>query len=92
MPPKSSKKSSTVPNSPPKPRRSGRKRARSSLDTTVAPPNKKLAKGDEAEGEGEGDEGGPIDVKKDKSKGIKYANCNILQFTAKIVWLIEKQQ
>jgi hypothetical protein len=50
MPPKPSKKSSTVPNSPPRPRRSGRKRARSSLDATVAPPNKKLAMEDE-EGE-----------------------------------------
>jgi len=92
MPPKSSQKPSTVPNSPPKPRRSGRKRARSSLDTTVAPPSKKVAKGDKTAGEGEGDEGEPIDVKENKGKGIKYANCNIFQFTAKINWLIEKQQ
>jgi hypothetical protein len=76
MPPKPSKKSSTVPNSPPKPRRSGRKHARSSLDATVAPPNKKLAMEDE-EGEIEekdgGDEGGTTGVKKNKGKEIKYA-------------------
>ena len=76
MPPKPSNKPSTVPNSPPKPRRSGRKRTRSSLDATVAPPNKKLAMGDE-EGEIEekdgGNEGGTTGVKENESKGIKYA-------------------
>jgi hypothetical protein len=75
MPPKPSKKSSTVPNSPPKPCRSGRKHARSSLDATVAPPNKKLAMEDE-EGEIEetdrGNEGRTTGVKKNKSKEIKY--------------------
>ena len=75
MPSKSSKKPSTVPESPPKPRRSGRKRARSSLDATVAPPSKKVAmenKEGEIEGEDGGDEGGATIVKEKKSKGIKY--------------------
>src|SRR6267378_8471923 len=43
MPSNASKKPSTVPKSPPKPHRSGRKHARSSLDATVAPPSKKVA-------------------------------------------------
>lgn len=75
MPPKSSKKSSTVPNSPPKPRRSGRKCARLSLDATVAPPSKKVAienEEGEIEGEDGGDEGQATIVKEKKSKGIKY--------------------
>jgi len=75
MPSKSSKKPSTVPKSPPKPRRSGRKRARSSLDATVAPPSKKVAmenKEGEIEGEDWSDEGGATIVKEKKSKGIKY--------------------
>ena len=75
MPPKSSKKPSTVPKSPPKPHRSGRKRARSSLDATVAPPSKKVAienEEGEIEGEDGGDEGGAAIVKEKKSKGIKY--------------------
>ena len=75
MPPKSSKKSSTVSNSPPKPRRSVRKRARSSLDATVAPPSKKLTMENEEgeiEGEDGGNEGGTTGVKENKRKGIKY--------------------
>ena len=89
MPPKSSKKPSTVPKSPPKPRRSersGRKRARSSLDATVAPPSKKVAVENEGEIEGEdgGDEGGATIVKEKKGKGIKYEKFLISKFTAKI--------
>ncbi len=80
MPSNSSKKPSTVPKSPPKPRRSVRKRARSSLDATVAPPSKKVAvekvavenEEGEIEGEDGGDEGGATIVKEKKSKGIKY--------------------
>ena len=75
MPPKSSKKSSTVSNSPPKPRRSGRKHARSSLDATGAPFSKKLTmknEEDEIEGEDGGNEGGTTSVKENKSKRIKY--------------------
>jgi len=52
-----------------------RKRARSSLDATVAPPSKKVAmenKEGEIEGEDGGDEGGATIVKEKKSKGIKY--------------------
>ena len=80
MPSKSSKKPSTIPKSPPKPRRSGRKRAGSSLDATVAPPSKKVAvekvavenEEGEIEGEDGGNEGGTTGVKENKSKGIKY--------------------
>ena len=72
MPPKSSKKSSTVPNSPPNPRRSGRKCTRSSLDATVAPPSKKLAMENE-EGEIEGEDGSNEDGTTGvKEKRIKY--------------------
>ena len=79
MPSNASKKPSTVPKSPPKPHRSVRKRARSSLDATVAPPSKKVAvekvaveNEGEIEGEDGGDEGGATIVKEKKSKGIKY--------------------
>ena len=74
MPSKSSKKPATVSNSPPKPCRSGRKHARSSLDATVAPPTKKVAMEKEEgqiEEEDEGNEGGTTGVKENKSKGIK---------------------
>jgi hypothetical protein len=72
MPSKSSKKPATVSNSPPKPRRSGRKRARSSLDrssldATVAPPTKKVAMEKEAGQIEEEDETTGVN----KSKGIK---------------------
>ena len=88
MPPKAAKKPSTVPNSPPKPHRSGRKHARSSLDATVASPNKKLAMEDEESEIEEEDginEGGTTGVKKNKSKGIKYVKLNISKFTAKLI-------
>ena len=75
MPPKSSKKPSTASNSPPKPCRSRRKHARSSLDATVAPPSKKVARendDEEIEGEDGDNEGGATGVKEKKSKGTKY--------------------
>ena len=75
MPSKSSNQSSIISNSPPKPHRSGRKHARSSLDATVAPPSKQLTMENEEgeiEGEDGGNEEGTTGVKENKGKGIRY--------------------
>jgi hypothetical protein len=69
MPPKATS-GSLAPKSPPKSRRSTRKRAQSSVDTTIQPPAKKLAKGDVEEGDGSGDEVGT----RKKGKAIRYVN------------------
>ena len=66
MPPKASKNSSAGPTSPRKTRSGGRKRARSSLDATIAPPTKKVVLEDEesnSEGEDEGKGAEPTGVK-----------------------------
>ena len=66
MPPKASKNSSAGPTSPRKTRSGGRKRARSSLDATIAPPTKKLVLEDEesnSEGEDEDKGAEPTGVK-----------------------------
>ena len=69
MAPRTSKNSATVPTSPPKARRSGRKRAALSVDTTVEPAAKKVAMDSEVGetgGEGEDNEGGATGKKGDK--------------------------
>ena len=75
MAPRTSKNSATVPTSPPKARRSGRKRAASSVDTTVEPAAKKVAMDSEVGeigGEGEDNEGGATAVEGKKGdKGNK---------------------
>ena len=75
MPPRTSKNSATVPTSPPKSCRSGRKRAASSVDTTVEPAAKKVAMDSEVGetwGEGEDNEGGAAVVEGKKGdKGNK---------------------
>ncbi|KAF8798663.1 hypothetical protein BYT27DRAFT_7203252 [Phlegmacium glaucopus] len=72
MPPKPSVSSPTaisMPKSPPKTRRSTRKRAQSSVDTTAEPPVKKVATGD---GEGlEGKESKEKGKSKKRGKGIR---------------------
>ncbi|KAF8803081.1 hypothetical protein BYT27DRAFT_7260414, partial [Phlegmacium glaucopus] len=72
MPPKPSVSSTTaisMPKSPPKTRRSTRKRAQSSVDTTAEPPVKKVATGD---GEGlEGKESEEKGKSKKRGKGIR---------------------
>ncbi|KAF8801436.1 hypothetical protein BYT27DRAFT_7261979 [Phlegmacium glaucopus] len=70
MPPKASVTPTTatpVLKSPPKTRRSTRKRAQSSTDTAVEPPAKKIATGDGEEGEEKGGSSG----KGKKGKGIR---------------------
>jgi hypothetical protein len=71
---------SSVPKSPPKSRRSARKRAQSSTDNTTQPPAKKVAMGDGEEEKESGEEG----------KGIKYANqFHIFKIFTNLILLIE---
>ena len=77
MPSKASRSSAAAPKSPPKTRSGGRKHARSSLDTTTAPPTKKDAlenEGSDAEAEDESIEVGSTGAKGKKAKANKKDN------------------
>jgi hypothetical protein len=91
MPPKPSVSSTTaisMPKSPPKTRRSTRKRAQSSVDTTAEPPVKKVATGD---GEGlEGKESEEKGKSKKRGKGIRCENNQFMNPQINLIILIDQ--